>query len=642
MKEVSELQKRSWIIKTSMISLMLLIQVSFLVAQVNVTLYPTTVKEIGGYSEVQGLFGVMANPGNPTVNEYLKEANVTGVRSIIKVVRPGDFNFMFPPWTIDKPEKYRLETRAQAEAWSDEFFTRDPEPLWTQQLRSLDAYFDGRFGNVNIAISGNPRVFDARMERNLEASKDHVIAYLNAIKQIEQAEGSDAFKFFQLSNEPEQARSWSGYFDVETLPAIEPETAKDSLYLSKDLEAGSASYVRVFNFLYDHVTEEHPDILFIGNCVGHDGAYRLEAPEKKPGLNWDAWVKHYIDQVENPGALAYFNPQTYRIPILRNLAYTSMTQSYAWQTRGVKPRYVITETNGPADGDRNYYNQLLFNAADIFMMLENPDKYDSRYGFIASVGNSYNFFNNKNGEIIPQTSYWVLERLKNLRGTNVDLHYDNTVVKVFASAPSGDRIVLGLFNPSVEKVNVKIHTGIDEELIKNITYRESAWSDELINSRQSEAIIEPRPLINLELQPVSINAIEIDLKETMEMKYVAKTHEHYASKSKTDMQLPVNTNIKLAVVPKSEDNAYLRVALHNKPQGGMIQIKLNGNTYQYDTRMLPDKKIETWHEMVGFIEIPVKTEHLKESNSLTIQEMPGNIMLYASIIIREEAKPLTK
>ena len=602
-------------------------------AQTNIKIHPSTVNKIGGYAEVQELFGVMVTGGNPAVAEYLEEANVTGVRNIIKVVNPGDLDFKFPPWTIDKQENKRFETKARAEAWFDEFISRDPEPLWSQQLKPVDVYFDGRFGNANVTICGNPRVFDARMERNLEASKNHVIAYLNAVKQIEQEEGGAAFKYFQLSNEPEQGRNWTGYFDVEPMPVINEDRDMDSLYLSKDQRMGSKSYTRVFNYLYDEISTRFPDITFVGNCIGHDGAYRLDAPGKKPHMNWNTWVKYYIDHIRNPEALEYFNVQTYRVPTLRNLAYVSMTQSYAEMKRGVRPRYFISETNAPAGGDKNYLNQFIFNSSEIMTMLENPDKYSVRQGYIATPGDNYNYFYYKNNQLHPRSSYHVLDILKHVRGTNVYYETDNNVIKVFASAPDENRIVLALFNPGGSEQEINIHPGLPAAKIEKIKQRKAVWSQSALNTVISTNLLSIQSPLQMTLEPLSLHAIEINLKDKLALNKVSRSREYYGDTIQASLSAPLSYDIEVRDLPDDNLNAFLRIAFKKKPGPGHYTINLNGNNYNYDLGELPDKKIETWHDMVGFIEIPVNPDHLSSNNQITIGELDGNILLYSSIIL---------
>ncbi len=268
-----------------------------LYSQTSIELKPNTINSIEGYSEVQDLFAVMTGKMNSKIKPYLRDAKITGTRNIINWRPsagndngPGEYGYYFPSWTdVKKPDARCFSTKQESYDWFDNFIKKDPQPIWEDLLRGLDYMDSDVYGPVNVALSGNPRLFDGRFERDIPNSIKHVNAWIQTIKDGKPAGSEATLKYFQLSNEPEQTANWSGQFS--------------------DKVEGSQSYVRVFNAIYDEVKAAHPDVIIVPNCVGHESAFRLEGISK-PGredFKWDVWVGYHIDNINSLEALEYFN-----------------------------------------------------------------------------------------------------------------------------------------------------------------------------------------------------------------------------------------------------------------------------------------------------------------------------------------------
>ena len=602
--------------------------------QTTVDLNPNAINEFDGYTEVQELFTIMTANMDDKVKPYLRDAKFTGIRQIINW-RPwrgdenggGQYGYYFPSWSTYKADpEYCFDTKQESYDWFDNFIVKDPQPIWDNLLGGLDYMDSDEYGPVNVTLAPHPRLFDGRLERDIPNSIEHVNAWIQAIKNTKPAGSESKLKYFQLSNEPEQLSDWAGEFD--------------------DQVEASRSYVRVFNALYDSVQATHPDVIMLPTCVGHNAAYRLLG-YSDPGhenMNWDTWVKYQIDNINSLEALEYFNSQLYFVPTLRNLAYTSMTQSYAEKTRGVRPRSVITETAEPS----NYKSNFIYHADNIFVMLQNPDKYAMRTGFVASESGGYAFFKIVDGKVVPQSPYYVYYTLRNMRGTNLHFDINNNnldtdIVKSFVAAPSDNKVVVGLFNPTGQSQTVTVNTGLAEGDISDITHRKAVWNGSIDNCDYSEGSMSEESGIEVTLEPVSIHAIEIDLGNALSLNETIHTNEYYGSKTEVSMDNGVDFTIDIPSVPDSDSEVLLRMGINKRPDlNDDYRIQINGNNYIYKLGNLPQKIIDGWEYMSGFIEIPIDTDHLKPSNTITLDPLSGFRMLYSSLIIKNISTPLNK
>ena len=60
-----------------------------------ITIYPDTIKDIGGYTEVQEVFGIMTGSRDYRTKKYLRDANIQGIRNSINWL-PGIENHELP------------------------------------------------------------------------------------------------------------------------------------------------------------------------------------------------------------------------------------------------------------------------------------------------------------------------------------------------------------------------------------------------------------------------------------------------------------------------------------------------------------------------------------------------------------------
>jgi hypothetical protein len=563
-----------------------------------VRIHPNTVKDIGGYTRVQEIFGIMSGNIDLRALPYLRDANIQAIRNIINwLPRPGEFGY----------ERGSIE-------WYDDFMQRDPYPLWEQILNkpALRRYFDDSYGPVSIGICTNPELFDQKLERNPEGARKHMDAFIAALKNLESPDKESALKYAQLYNEPE---TWTDAFDGNH-------------------KLASDAYTRVYNALYDFIKQQHPDIIFPANCIGHNHAYNLDTGSEKK--NWGVWVKYFIDHVDNPRSLNYFNAHAYSIPTLRNLAFASMTQNYAEQTRGFKPRFLLTEISSPAPEDasraENYRKLFTFHANDLFMMLHHPDKYALRIAFTAAPGRKHSFFNVIEGELVPEASYYVYRTFQNLRGTNLHYSSNNDHIRAFASSPGQDKLVIGLFNPTHATQSIQLDPGIAEGQISRIIRRKAVFQQSISNAAYTEGEVNISFPYAMELEPRSTYAIEIDLNEHLEREHTVKTREFYGSRVRTEMEDSVKLNISIPYIPDKNGQAFLKMATYTKQESGSFTFLLNGKAYTANWEDAPDKTVPAWNSMVGYFKIPIDKQDIQKENQLVIEPLSGNILLFSSIV----------
>jgi hypothetical protein len=563
-----------------------------------VRIHPNTVKDIGGYNQVQEIFGIMTGNIDLRALPYLRDANIQAIRNIINwLPRPSQFGY--------DPESME---------WYDDFLQRDPYPVWEQILDKppLRRYFDDSYGPVSVGICTNPELFDQKLERNLEGARKHMDAFIKALKKLESADTESALKYAQLYNEPE---TWTDAFDGSH-------------------ELASAAYTRIYNALYDFIKEKHPGIIFPANCIGHNHAYNLDTGSDKK--NWGVWVKYFIDHVENPRSLNYFNAHAYSIPTLRNLAFATMTQNYAENERGFKPRFLLSEISSPAPEDasraENYRKLFTFHANELFMMLHHPDKYASRIAFTAAPGRKHSFFNVIDGKLVPEASYYVYRTFQNLRGTNLHYTSNNDQIRAFASSPGQDKLVIGLFNPTHATQSIQLDPGITGGQISRIIRRKAVFEQSTSNAAYTEGEVNISFPYAMELEPRSTYAIEIDLNEHLERNHTVKTREFYGSRVRTEMEDSVKLNISIPYIPDKNGQAFVKMATYEKRGSGSFTFLLNGKAYSANWADAPDKTVPAWNSMVGYFKIPIDKQDVQKENQLVIEPLSGNILLFSSIV----------
>lgn len=589
--------------------------------QARVSVSPDVVRDIGGYTEVQAVFGIMTGNMDGRTKPFLRDANVTGIRNIINYLpnanTPG-LGYRHAFWNTRSP---RFDTEAETMAWFRAFLDREPDDFWNELLRPTAGFFDDGCGPVAVTISGNPNLFDGRLEMDLDAARKHVAAYVQALKNQIPEQAESRLAYFQLHNEPEQKRNWAGQFGGDQSETV-------------------ASYTRVFNALYDHLRETHPDVILVGTCVGHDGAFRLTDNPNHPGVNWQVWVRHFVDHVANPQALEFYNAHMYAMPSLRTLAYASMTQSYAERARGVRPRMVITETAAPLEAEGregNFRNQFLYHAHNIFVMLEHPDKFASRHAFVAShrFPTTHSFFRlDPERGPVPEAPYYVLLALRNLRGTNLLVENPDSDLHAFA-ARRENRLTVALFNPQAEPKSVQLATGLPAGSLSRATLRQAVWDGPAENARYTESPLGPDTGLSLSVPPMSVTAVEFELARNIPATRTIGEREFFGTGTAEDMDNPVEMDLPVPRLPQENEAVWLRIGIDRCPQGGSLPVSLNGQSHDYELENAPQPVIKTWHHMVGYLEIPIGRDAIRRDNRLVLGALPNNRLLFASLVYRE-------
>ncbi len=304
---------------------------------------------------------------------------------------------------------------------------------------------------------------------------------------------------------------------------------------------------------------------------------------------------------------------------------------------------MISETGDPS----SFKSQFIYHADNIFVMLQNPDKYATRTGYIAGESEgTHSIFKVEDGDVVPQSPYYVYYTLRNMRGTNINFsinhnNLDTDIVKSFASAPSDNKMVVGLFNPTEQSQTVTVNTGLSTDDISGLIHRKAVWDGSIDNCDYSEGSMDIENDIEVTLEPLSIHAIEIDLDKPLSLNEEIHTKEYYGSKTIVDMENEVDYTIEIPAVPDAGSEVFLRVGIDERPgPNDNYQIQINDHTYSYNLSNLPKKIIEGYHKMSGFIEIPVDTDHLKRSNTITLDPLYGYRMLYSSLVIKNISSPL--
>ncbi len=613
-----------------------------------VEILPDIGRDIGGYTNVQRIFGLMwggnlPRGAKPRAFTLIRDLDINAGRAIFNGWVGGQPE-THAAWTDTPP---RFATWEESLAWWDRWMAAtDPAAFWMRRFHRpprAASYFDGTAGaDYAMIVAAHLELFDGRCARDPQAVGAHYAAMIAAIKAHD---GPVDLRFFQPCNEPNN-RDYTHQF-------LHDRHDPDGGY---DMEAVVDAYTAMFNGAWPVVARAHPDVSLVGTCAGWMAPLYYDGPGNKGNQNnWLMWGKRFIDGLKYPASIAYYNYHAYSTPVSRHLAMIGLTQNYAEIRHGQRPRAIVTETNKfiPAVNATTRRDQFLFHLEDLFMMLERPDLFHWRNQFFA-----WGVEGGRKGHpdlaalavspdgatVTPTANYWPLWAMKNTRGRMLVCRNRSAAVKVFAAAPSTDRIVVSVYNPTTASRAVTIDAGW-EDGIRSVTTRYAAYEKASANCRTGERSLPVERRVTVEAPPLSIQNVTFQVRGVVRPRTADRFRCWYGDR--TELKLDCRRSLRIDIdAPGTPSAAVLRLAFERKKARGTGTVSLNGAplTFDWDAARRSRVPRDWGPKEAGWIGIPVDPRRVTEANTVTLGPLApaDQRLLFAALELKYDAEAARK
>ena len=589
-------------------------------APIDIRVDPQTRRNINGYTEVQQIFGMMWG-GNmpeiarPKVEALVRELNINAARAIFNgwVSQLPD---KYPPWSYSA--RPRFDTWQQAIAWWDQWIAQtDPDAFWMRRFnepKRATKFTDGSMGSHYAAIVSGLKAHEGPKSINV--------------------------RFFQPCNEP-NSQHYLGQWRAH----------QDDLDVDSPMNTAAAvdAYVKTFNTAYLIMKREHPEVDVVGTCAGWMAPMYYEGdPPKGNESNWKMWVGRFIDGLEDPASIKYYNYHSYSTPMSQHLAIMGLTQNYAEIQHGRRPRSIVTETNynTTAMDAENRRKQFLFNLNDLFMMLERPDMFDTRTQFVCYGWARRGFprhasilINEDGTQVEPTVVYWPLWTMNNTRGTMLVIENSSQQVKAFASNPEPGKVVVSVYNPTEQERQATIDSGLSDRQVASVALRQAVYKAALVNCDTAKQTLKAASTISMTIPPLSVQNITFTARRPIRPNRTLTMTSYYGNRT----QARLNTDRVIQIMTErttAPDRAYLRVAMMNKRQDGKETLLFNEQPIKLDwAKHALDEQLEYpgWvPQRAGWIRIPIDPEMIQQWNNVMIPEMEDQTCYFVALELYHE------
>ena len=608
---------------------------------VEITVDPATGRDIGGYTEVQRIFGLMwggniPSRARPKVNRRIRALNINAGRAIFNgwVSQQPKTH---AAWTDQKP---RFDTWKESFEWWDRWITEtDPDEFWMRRFNNpkrAGTFTSGAMGEeYELIAAAHLEIFDGRSARNPEAVGEHYAGIISGLKAHDGPPGIRV-RFLQPCNEPNNP-DYTGQFR-------EDHDDPDSPI---DMAAAVDAYTKAFNTAFEVVRREHPEVRLVGTCAGWMAPFYYGRSSPGDHGNWQNWAGRFIDGLEHPESIEYYNYHSYSTPVSQHLAIMGLTQNYAELQHDRRPRSVVTETNHFIGKDEitaeERRRQYQFHLEDLFMMLQRPDVFYMRTQFFAydveGQGTDLDMMvvSRDGRTVTPTSSYWPLWVMRDTRGTMLEYRNSSDDLEVFACSPREDRVVISVYNPSRQARSVKLDSGL-EGGVESVRLRYAAWRDELSNCEHGERSLPARAEVGMEVPPLSVQNVTFEVNGTVEPRRKSRFRTHYGNRTQLTLERPRTLRID-AEDAGTPSSATLRLAFQHRKEKGQGTVILNGRRLEFDWADALPSRIEfhNWTpQEAGWIGIEIDPETVRDLNTLQVQPMEDQRLYFASLELHYE------
>lgn len=599
-----------------------------------IIVFPAVVENRNGFEDIQEMFGVMFSSGDsPEVRSALQDVNVNHYRNILKHGSPP--RGALPPWLTYKAarghrrynpwdlEKDFFRTAEEAKAWFAEWVEQDPVAFWNNALQNAPFHDYG----ASMTMSVSPWAFDGRFAWHLDRVGLHFSAYAHALYSKLPPDRKHIFRFLQFVNEPTQIQFGS------------VGNGDDNLF--RTLDEKVTAYLAIFNEAYKAIKSEYSDLRVIGPCIQSYGIHdlvpggRTDEDTRRAAFGyWDDWAKRFVEGVEDPEALSYFNYQAYSSSAYLSLAHIAMLQAYSQNLRSIRPRAVITET-GTIAGREDKINTTNTAAMEMFVMSNYPDKFAVRTQYTA-VGGAPGLINLQNREKNP--IYWIYWAMQNARGKRLYSINEHPDILSLATSPTAGKTTVCLFNPKDSPKEFTFSLNLDEDdVIHRVHLRRVSYNAKF-QAEQHEGDIQPARQYTVQMPPHSVYTYEFETNISPAMK--VSVHTHYGRDTNMDVNGTVaSTVIEVPYLPGENDRVDLQFALYTPPfeqlqQTGLITVRFNGEEYSIPRQDLPkhNMQLPSHKGDRAFVTIPVPGDKVRLMNTVDYPREENVRLMYTSLV----------
>jgi hypothetical protein len=515
-----------------------------------VQVQPLVMRSIGGYDQVQPLFGGNVNGASKgKADALLRDLNLNTSRLHMWPDTYGAPKEMRSPTSPSFAAQFGTNggymmplPASEIEAAWDKWFQLDFNAFLVPCISQGASNPNGgsmesqlalqkAWGCLNNIVFLTTNKMDASAVRNSAGACRYFDQYLDAVEK--HAPWINA-TFAQLTNEPNY-----GWYTGSFAAGADPV----------------ASWIRLFNIMDEHLRKTHPKTRLLGPCLASSAFFSWE--------DWQRWTMPILKGVDQD--MDYFNYHNYDTPAVSHLAWVEMLQAQAEALGRRRPRAVITEMNDDWTCDKAA-RKFEWWAEQLFYGLENPDKYHLFSYFLAvnpsptpQLGNLVSL----TGDTPAATdTYWLFWTLRQTRGS---MRYVEPVgvtdLKVFACAPQDDRLVISILNNTGRPTQLKIRSGLPQEAhIKSL----ERWSAH----RQADLVLheddtlDPTADVDANLPVGAVQSFVWNLAEPdLKMMQKVEQQEFFAKVVSQKFTQSFTTAIDVPRLPREDETVTLRFAV---------------------------------------------------------------------------------
>lgn len=604
----------------------------------DIRVYPKWAQAIGGYDQVQALFGGNTNgESRGGANALLRELNLNTSRLHLwpetfgapkQMQSPATPYFVAQFGTIGGyltpiPES---EVDAAWDKWFKLDFSQFIDPMIAKGVANphggsmaSQLVLQKEWNSTDNIIFYATHKMDAGAVRNSEGVCRYLDQYLDAVNKY--APWLNV-TFAQLFNEPNY--SWFvNSFGGNQAKAVQ-------------------GYVDLYNVVDKHLRQTHPKTQILGPCLASSEFF-----------SWGGWNEWTIPVLKGAQYdLEYYNYHNYDTAAVSHLAWVQMLQAQALALGKGKPRAIVTEMNDDAVINVAA-NKFEWWSEHLFYALENPDKIHALEYFLTvwRKGQQGNLVYSDGNTYHPTDTYWLYWVLRDTRGQLRHIQMPALKdLKVIACSPRENQLVISLFNNTGRTVEINLDSGLSDTASIKQLVRYAAWKqNQQVQHVQETMASQTKP--NIQIRNGEVQSYVWDLNEPLtadagkldQQEYYAKT---VAQKFGKD---GLNTKIMATRLPQADETVALRFAVFSDDVLAARGLSCSVNGYQKAVAWT-DAPREREHSQrtLWWMEMSVPRDVIAIDNALVFSDVDTDYrLMFASLIYRqqpsvEHAKSLEK
>lgn len=595
-----------------------------------VQVQPLVMRSIGGYDQVQPLFGGNVNGASKgKADALLRDLNLNTSRLHMWPDTYGAPKEMRSPTSPSFAAQFGTNggylmplPAAEIEAAWDKWFQLDFNaflvPCISQGAANPNSgsmesqlALQKSWGCISNIVFLTTNKMDASAVRNSAGACRYFDQYLDAVEKY--APWISA-TFAQLTNEPNYGW-YTGTFAAGADPV--------------------ASWITLFNIMDEHLRKTHPKTRLLGPCLASSAFF-----------SWDDWQRWTTPILKGVGHdMDYFNYHNYDTAAVSHLAWVEMLQAQAEALGRKRPRAVITEMNDDWTCDKAA-RKFEWWAEQLFYGLENPDKYHL-FSYFLAVNPSAT---PQLGNLVSLTSdtpaatdtYWLFWTLRQTRGS---MRYIEplgiTDLKVFACAPQDDRLVISILNNTGRPTQLKICSGLPQGAHIKSLQRWSAHrqADLLLHE---DDMLDPTADVDANLPVGAVQSFVWNLAEP-DLKILQKVEqqEFFAKAVSQKFTQSFTTAIDVPRLPREDETVTLRFAVSTDDLLAAHGLTMEvGGHVQYAVWTEAPREEERGPRAIWWMELPIPSAKISKTTPIIFSHADTEYrLMFASLTYQQHPAP---